>query len=253
MSDRVDDAWRDAGDLSNLQVVELFYSIRHDCMNLLDHAHSALEYLARPCGARMSAAKRAATYQEIQAKLLEIMRLLDLPKRLDVRARAGRSRVSVGALVTDCVCAYEPYARRTGVTIASAISNDLSIDVDSGMVSAVIHALLSNAMGSFRALPRHRKSEVSISAQLRHNSIDIVITDNGTGIPPGDLERVFLPGFSTKQAPGYGLYLSQRIVQNIGGTISVASRCGEGTEVTIVLPVSMDAPSGVSNEAHNVI
>ncbi len=69
--------------------------------------------------------------------------------------------------------------------------------------------------------------------------IRISVTDHGVGIPEQHLGRIFDPYFSTKEkASGLGLATAYSIVKNHGGYVSVASKPGEGTTLTVNLPVS---------------
>ncbi len=66
--------------------------------------------------------------------------------------------------------------------------------------------------------------------------------DSGVGIPPGDLKNLFIPFFTTKdKGTGLGLPISQRIIENHGGTIEVRSQPGEGATFTVLLPIEADA------------
>jgi len=68
--------------------------------------------------------------------------------------------------------------------------------------------------------------------------VHVMIGDSGPGIPPEDLERIFTPFFTTKtQGTGLGLAICRQLVEHQGGKIKVVSRLGEGTRVTIELPV----------------
>lgn len=68
--------------------------------------------------------------------------------------------------------------------------------------------------------------------------VRVLIGDSGPGIAPADLERVFLPFFTTKtQGTGLGLAICRQLMEQQGGSIRVVSRPGEGTRVTIELPV----------------
>jgi signal transduction histidine kinase len=70
--------------------------------------------------------------------------------------------------------------------------------------------------------------------------IRIRVRDSGNGIAEGDLERIFEPYFSTKEAGvGLGLAITQRIVQDHGGRIEVSSRPDEGTEFRVLLPAEV--------------
>jgi signal transduction histidine kinase len=65
----------------------------------------------------------------------------------------------------------------------------------------------------------------------------IDVEDNGIGIAPEDLARVFDPFFTTrKTGTGLGLAITRNIIEGLGGSITVTSRRGEGTRVRIDLP-----------------
>ena len=69
--------------------------------------------------------------------------------------------------------------------------------------------------------------------------VQISVSDNGTGIEPETLSKLFLPFFTTKsQGTGLGLAISQRILQQAGGRIDVRSRPGEGSTFTVTLPAA---------------
>jgi signal transduction histidine kinase len=71
---------------------------------------------------------------------------------------------------------------------------------------------------------------------------EVRFRDTGVGIPPGDQRNLFIPFFTTKEkGTGLGLPISQRIIENHGGTIEVRSQPGEGATFTVLLPIESDA------------
>jgi signal transduction histidine kinase len=71
--------------------------------------------------------------------------------------------------------------------------------------------------------------------------VEISVRDDGAGIAPAALEKIFLPFFTTKDdGTGLGLAICQRIVQSAGGRIEVRSREGQGTTFTVVMPPASD-------------
>ena len=67
--------------------------------------------------------------------------------------------------------------------------------------------------------------------------VRLVVQDQGTGIPPDRLDKLFEPYFTTKpKGTGLGLVIARQIVEDHGGTIEIASEVGQGTTVTIELP-----------------
>jgi signal transduction histidine kinase len=84
--------------------------------------------------------------------------------------------------------------------------------------------------------------------RLGGNRVAIEVRDRGIGIAAEDLPRVFDPYFTTRRTgTGLGLAISRHIVEGLGGTIGVASRRGEGTDVRIELPAQ--GPTGLDGPA----
>ena len=80
--------------------------------------------------------------------------------------------------------------------------------------------------------------------------IEIRIRDNGAGMPPEVVEKIFNPFFTTKptdQGTGLGLSISSDIVRRHGGSIQVESEPGEFTEMTVTLPLEGPAEASQSN------
>ncbi len=97
--------------------------------------------------------------------------------------------------------------------------------------------LLTNAMDSTEDLP----GEIRISTALKANDVQVVIEDNGRGIPAERLERIFEPFFTTKapgRGTGLGLAVCDRIIKQHGGRILVESQPGLGTRFTVILPIT---------------
>ncbi len=84
------------------------------------------------------------------------------------------------------------------------------------------------------------RPKVEIFTLLKENHIEIVIRDNGTGIPENIREKIFEPFFTTKptgEGTGLGLSICYDIIQSHGGEITVDSRINEYTQFVISLPV----------------
>ena len=85
-----------------------------------------------------------------------------------------------------------------------------------------------------------------ISTALIGEEIEIRFRDNGTGMPPDVVEKIFNPFFTTKptdRGTGLGLSLSNDIIRSHGGNISVETEAGEFTEFIITLPMNNQSPT----------
>lgn len=93
-------------------------------------------------------------------------------------------------------------------------------------------------LNAVHAMPEGGILEMSI--RKRPSFVEIAFKDSGCGIADEDLTRIFTPFFTTKtvgQGTGLGLSVAYGIIKNHGGEITVKSKIGSGTTVTIVLPV----------------
>jgi two-component system, NtrC family, nitrogen regulation sensor histidine kinase NtrY len=106
----------------------------------------------------------------------------------------------------------------------------MTIHVDKSLIEQVIINLFKNAMQAFDEENTHRIIELKAYRGEKARPI-ISIKDNGTGIEPEALEKIFIPFFTTKKnGSGIGLSLSRQIMRKHQGTLAVRSQMEEGTE-----------------------
>jgi signal transduction histidine kinase len=95
--------------------------------------------------------------------------------------------------------------------------------------------LLNLVQNACQAMPAG--GVVTISAQAEQHMLCIGVTDEGVGIAPEDVERMFALYYTTRpDGTGIGLSIVYRIVQMHDGTIDVRSELGHGTTMTVRLP-----------------
>ncbi|MBU0675278.1 MAG: hypothetical protein KJ950_11595 [Proteobacteria bacterium] len=131
----------------------------------------------------------------------------------------------------------------TEVTIALDCPDEMLIDVDKQKLQQVFLNLLKNGIDALE-----EKGNLWISARFlgpeeTADEIEIMIEDNGPGINPEHLKKIFDPFFSTKDVghgSGLGLSIVHDIIQRHGGRINVNSQVGQGTTFTIWLPKKQD-------------
>ncbi len=113
--------------------------------------------------------------------------------------------------------------------ITSVYPEDLTLSADKNMIEQVLINLIRNAIQSFE--DQHDK-QVEIKAYVNEKSRAVIsIKDNGTGIDPEAMEKIFIPFFTTKKTgSGIGLSLSRQIMRQHQGTLTVKSTVGKGTE-----------------------
>jgi len=109
--------------------------------------------------------------------------------------------------------------------------DDLYLNVDQHLMLRVFNNLIKNAVESLKS---QRNGQIVITALKEDNTLTISIQDNGHGIPPDVLQRIFVPTFTTRSSGmGLGLSMVKTIVEEHNGTISVESEEGKGTIFTM--------------------
>jgi signal transduction histidine kinase len=145
---------------------------------------------------------------------------------------------------------------------AGPLAEDIGVKMNG---TDLIQILLNLAVNAFQCSPRG--CQVDVAGEVLHTPLDLTafkdgdgqrllnvenfantaplaklsVRDNGPGIPPQILPKIFEPYFTTKgprQGTGLGLNIVQRLVKEGGGVLHVQTRVGKGTTFTIYLPAA---------------
>jgi len=169
----------------------------------------------------------------------ELARLNEIVERFLGFAKpaiASKRPVDVTRLVEEIIGFILPEAERQAVQLQSHL--DQAMPKVEGDYSQLRQALLNLFINALQAMPDGGVIEVNASVSAT-NEIEIVVKDSGCGIAPENLSKLFDPYFTTKiHGFGLGLAVVERIVQDHGGTVQVASQPGNGASFTITLPPS---------------
>ncbi len=115
------------------------------------------------------------------------------------------------------------------------IKEDYIIKLDPLLTKEIFRNLIKNAIES------KENVSVNISIEEENNYLKIQVEDNGSGISKENLEKIFLPGFSTKKTKGnigIGLSIVQSLIQEQHGFITLESEVGKGTIFNIYFPLN---------------
>ena len=115
------------------------------------------------------------------------------------------------------------------------------VQADSERLRRALVNVIENALHAMAGRPE-RILEITTARQ--EDRCEIKVRDTGAGMPPEVMERIFEPLFSTKNfGVGLGVPIIQNIMNDHGGGVSYASAVGEGTTVTLWLPLAVEAGS----------
>jgi signal transduction histidine kinase len=115
-----------------------------------------------------------------------------------------------------------------------------------GDETQIIQALINIVINAFQAMSEGGVCRIIVQERERQERhwVEIAVHDTGQGIDPQSLVHIFDPFYTTKEnGTGLGLAVAHRILQNHGGRIDVTALSGEGTSVTLSLPVFVNSPT----------
>ena len=142
--------------------------------------------------------------------------------------------MNLSAIVFRTVRQLEAQFITSGVKVKQSITPDVCIFGDPEMIKQVLINILINAAESSDTGPL-----VGVRLFIeREVGVILTVRDNGEGIPPEELGRIYEPFFTTKPSgSGLGLAIVKNIVELHGGEIKIDSEVGKGTTVKVTLPI----------------
>ncbi|MEU2204800.1 HAMP domain-containing sensor histidine kinase [Microbacterium oleivorans] len=158
------------------------------------------------------------------------------------------ARFDAAALVEASIEAFEPAASASALAIESVVAGPLHVEGDEFRLRQVVDNIMSNA------IKYSDRGTLRVAAALDDDDwVAVSIADEGIGMTPEDVERVFTPYFRAQNAQegsvsgtGLGMGIARDIVEAHGGSIAVESALGRGTTVTVRLPAA-DRDEGVES------
>jgi len=167
-------------------------------------------------------------------RVLEDLRNLAKPKPLE------KYPLDINKALHDAAESMLASAERSGISLdLELVFGPLYVEGDLYALNRVHRNLLTNA---FQATPP--QGRVIVRTLKQNEEAIIEIEDTGTGIPAERLSTIFDDYYTTKkQGLGLGLALSKKLVEQLGGTISVTSQVGVGTTFTLRFPITKARPS----------
>ena len=240
-----------AGELARLNAdKDRFFSIiAHDLRSPLGGLHGLSEAIAEnprefsPEEIAEMATEMAKSARNVY-QLLE--NLLEWARLQTGRMECHPEEFDISVLLHELVELFRPTARQKGIEVTLHAA-PVRVWSDRSMVFTVFRNLLSNAI-KFTA----RGGSVGLRAHGVDGRVVTEVSDNGLGLTPAQVEKLFAPGtkptsrLGTANEPGtgLGLVLCAELVQRNGGTLTVTSEAGRGSVFVVTLPRPATPPPG---------
>lgn len=214
---------------------QLAAGVAHEIRNPLTAIRSTIQYILRdyPEGS-----PKRDLIHELLSEVDRIDRTVNGLLSLTRSSPFNPEPVDVVDLLQELLVLVRIQAERQNVRIEEHYDRrSLRVLGEANQLKQLFLNLFVNAL---QAMPQGGTLSVSVtsSAWSPQGWLQITVRDTGIGIPPENLDKVFDPFFTTKRdGTGLGLFLGYGIVERHGGEIELQSRVGEGTTVTIRLPL----------------
>jgi signal transduction histidine kinase len=241
----------------------LMSGLAHEINNPINFAHNGLQAMQQTLRKIQAISRSTVKLSDLETRdragKVELEEALTDSKRIMEIIQTGLNRTR------DLVASLKHFSRREGrdqeyFALESSLQSALTIlrhqmaerivvQMDIGVSARILghpdqlsQAFLNLIHNAIQAISE--KGHVRIMVDPTESGhVRVLIRDDGQGIAPADLPRIFEPFFTTKKSgegTGLGMSICRRIIENHGGTIQVSSRLGQGTDVTVQLPVSRE-------------
>jgi signal transduction histidine kinase len=213
---------------------ELSASIAHEIRNPITAAKSLVQQMGEDPASLENVDYAKVALDELDRVERSVAHLLRYAREEDIHL----TEVRLADLVTSALETFRNRAAETGVTIETDLGIDHVLRGDPDKLRRVLVNLVGNAIDALEESGTPDPHiEVMAGENLAGTECWVRVRDNGPGIEPETLTRIFSPFYTSKDSgTGLGLAISKKVVDAHGGSIEATSSPGDGAEFTITIP-----------------
>jgi len=209
-------------------------SVAHEINNPLEGIKNLINIL-----------KRRLEGKQPEGEIIEevskgFVRIRDIVRQILDFHRPGteaQTQVDINTALTEVVRLFENKMRNRQIALEMDLGSGLpTVQGSAGRLQQVFANVIVNAIDAMESA-----GKLTIRTRTEAEEVQIEFRDTGCGIPPEHLSAIFEPFFTNKrsgQGTGLGMWISHSVVKEHGGRIEVQSEVGEGTTVSVFLPVA---------------
>jgi signal transduction histidine kinase len=221
------------------KVGQLAAGIAHEIRNPLNYISLAIDHLKSEllplCQGRGGELESIADNikEEVRKANYMVLNFMNYGRPLKLRLR----QISYPELIDKAMPIMQDRLKEQRIEVCREIPDDLPpMQVDPELMRNCLCNFITNGA---QAMPEGGRITLGANLDREAGVFRLTFSDEGVGIEPQDLEKVFQPYFTTKEAGiGLGLAITERIIKEHGGSLEVKSRKGEGTTFTVSLPLT---------------
>jgi PAS domain S-box-containing protein len=216
----------------NLALIgEVVSSIAHSLSNPLNIISGNADYLL------LDKKKNEKEYEELKTILDEATRITRSIRHLlnfSREVKVIKEENDINGVINEVVERSKFIKENKKLTFKKNLKNIPGFKFDKAQIFEVISNIVTNSVQAIQS-----EGEIKINSFLKDGKVILEISDSGSGIEKENLEKIFVPFYSSKEygkGTGLGLPISKKIVKEHGGEISVRSTVGKGSKFVIMLP-----------------
>jgi len=211
--------------------------VAHEIRNPLNAMGMGLQRLKREF-LPLDEPKREEYISFLELILKEIRRVNEIIEQFLTLSRPFQLNLkesSLQDLLKNLITLFQEEASSLGITLQAEIPSVLPfIRMDPERLTQALINIMKNGMQAMG-----QGGTLYIEIKSLKDSVEVIISDSGSGILPDQMEKIFNYYYTTKEkGVGLGLPIAHRIIEAHGGQLKIGSRVGSGTKVTVLLPIS---------------
>ena len=211
--------------------------VAHEIRNPLNAMGMGLQRLKREF-LPQDESKREEYISFMELILKEIRRVNEIIEQFLTLSRPFQLNLkesSLQDLLKNLITLFQEEVSSLGITLQAEIPSVLPfIRMDPERLTQALINIMKNGMQAMG-----QGGTLHIEIKSLKDSVEVIISDSGSGILPDQMEKIFNYYYTTKEkGVGLGLPIAHRIIEAHGGQLKIESRVGSGTKVTVLLPIS---------------
>jgi signal transduction histidine kinase len=211
---------------------ELSSTIAHEIRNPIAAAKSLVQQMGEDPTSVENVAYANVALEELARVERSISHLLKYAKEEDY----SFAPVNLASVVDSALTAMRAKLEAAKVSVVRNYIAGPTVVADGEKLRQVFANVLDNAIDALGGVAEGRRIDLYIENGGKRATVRV--RDNGCGIPPDKVERVFNPFFTTKEkGTGLGMAISKKIVEAHEGAIDLVSEAGRGTDLLVTLPL----------------
>ena len=221
---------------------QLSASIAHEIRNPITAAKSLVQQMGEDVRSEENVSYAAVALEELDRVERSISHLLRFARDEEIRMR----EIELGDVIDSALETFKDRLSRSSVTVERDVETHGPIQGDPEKLRRVVINLVGNGLDALeQGGTLEPRIELTAGENLAGTEVWMRIRDNGPGIDPESLSKIFSPFYTSKDAgTGLGLAISKKVVDAHGGSLEASSTPGSGAEFLLTFPRHFQEANG---------